>query len=355
VALEQIVALAGVAALVAYALLGGADFGGGVWNLLARGPRASEQIQVIARAMGPVWEANHVWLIFLIVLLFTCFPLAFAALSVAFFIPFHLVLVGIVLRGAAFVFRAHGATAVRPDPRWTRVFGAASSFTPFLLGMCLGALSNGRVRIRQGLVHSDPWSPWLSPFCWAIGALSLAICVYLAAVYLTLESEGEVREDFRRRSLLAGGVMAALALLALVVARLDAPRFWTRLTSPGTLPLLIGGGLLAGFSAWAVYGRQYRLARIAAAGQVTAIVLGWALAQQPYLVYPDLTLGTAAAPAATMQFFLWSLVPGLLLILPSLALLFAVFKGANPMAGGNGRGNGTGEAPASGEATLTRE
>ena len=151
--LAEIVGAVALAVLVAYAVLAGADFGGGVWDLMARGPRAADQRAAIASAMGPVWEANHVWLIFLIVLLFTCFPAAFAVLSVAFFVPFHLVLLGVVLRGAAFVFRAHGHAVAGGGPgavsaglSWGHVFGGASTITPFLLGACLGAVSNGHVR-----------------------------------------------------------------------------------------------------------------------------------------------------------------------------------------------------------------
>ena len=155
-------------------------------------------------------EANHVWLIFVIVLLFTAFPAAYAILSVALFVPFHLVLGGIVLRGAAFVFRAHGAVAVGAPQAWGSVFGAASAFTPFLLGACLGAISTGRIRLIDGQVATDPFSPWLAPFALACGALALALCAYLAAVYLTLETDGALRMDFQRRALaswfLAGGI-----------------------------------------------------------------------------------------------------------------------------------------------------
>ena len=144
ITLELFFALVMLAALVAYALLGCADFGGGVWDLLSSGPRAADQRRHIAQAIGPVWEANHVWLIFLIVVLFTCFPAAYAAASVALFWPFHLILVGIVLRGASFVFRAYGSSAAAAQRTWSRIFGIASAITPLLLGACLGAISNGR-------------------------------------------------------------------------------------------------------------------------------------------------------------------------------------------------------------------
>ncbi|MFN3653051.1 MAG: cytochrome d ubiquinol oxidase subunit II [Armatimonadota bacterium] len=336
--LELWIASVALAALIAYALLGGADFGGGIWNLLAGGPRKEEQRQAVAHAMGPVWEANHVWLIFLIVLHFVCFPPAFAAVSVALFVPFHLALIGIVLRGSAFVFRAHGAEALRTGGPssvhplasarlWGRIFGVASTITPFLLGMCLGAVSNGRLEVREGVVVSGYWEPWLTPFCWSLGALSLAICAYVAAVYLTLETEGETQEDFRRRALWAAAVMAALAALTALVARWDAPRFWEALAQPRVAPIQALAVVLAALSAWAVYRRRYRLGRFAAAGQVALVVIGWGAAQYPYLVYPAYTLQETAAPDATLSFVLWTLVPGGLLLIPSLALLFYVFKG----------------------------
>ncbi len=324
---EVMIALVGAAALIAYAVLGGADFGAGVWDLLARGPRAEAQRKAIAKAMGPVWEANHVWLIFLIVLLFSCFPPAFAALSVALFVPFHLALLGIVLRGAAFVFRSYGDERSEATRLWTRVFGIASTITPVLLGMCLGAVAAGRIRLEGGQVVSDPWTPWLGAFSWCLGALSLAICAYVTAVYLTLETDGETREDFRKKSLNAGGVLVVLALVTLAAARFDAPVFFARITAPEAAPVLLGAGGLASLSAWAVWKRRYALARTATIVQVSLVVLGWAVAQQPYLVYPHFTLAQAASPAPTLRFVLWSLIPGVLLLAPSLALLFVVFKG----------------------------
>jgi cytochrome d ubiquinol oxidase subunit II len=328
--LPEVVGGVCLAALVAYAVLAGADFGGGVWDLLARGPRAAEQRAAIAAAMGPVWEANHVWLIFLIVLLFTCFPAAFAALSVAFFAPFHLVLVGIVLRGAAFVFRAHGHGAAGAPLSWGHVFGGASVITPFLLGACLGAVSNGHIRVRAGLVAPEAGLAWLDPFSLATGALALALCAYLAAVYLILETDGALREDFRRRALGAWLVAGVLAVGTLLLAYVEAPRLWEGLTSARAAPAVAAGVLLAPASALATWRRRFHRARLLAIGQVVLLLVGWALAQWPYVIYPDVTLAGAAAPPATLGFVLWTLLPGLGLLLPSLWLLFAVFKGRNP-------------------------
>jgi len=324
------VALVGLLALLAYAVLAGADFGGGVWDLLARGPRAAAQRRAIGVAMGPVWEANHVWLIFLIVLLFTAYPAAFAALNVALFWPFHLVLVGITLRGAAFVFRAHGHAASGTPLDWGRVFGAASVVTPVLLGASLGAVSSGAVRVQAGRVEPGAEWAWLAPFPLAVGLLALAVCAYLAAVYLTLETAGALREDFRRRGLWTWLVGGVLSIGTLLLARTEAPRLWGALTSWPAGLVVVAGVLLAPASAAALWRRRFVWARLFAAGQVVLLLVGWALAQWPYVVYPDLTLAASAAPSATLRLLLIVTAIGMAVLVPSLALLFAVFKGRNP-------------------------
>ena len=329
---ETVIALVLMLALTVYMLLGGADFGGGVWDLLARGPRAEAQRQAIARAMGPVWEANHVWLIFAVVLLFTAFPVAFSALSVALFVPLHLVLAGIVLRGAAFVFRAPAATAVGPQRAWASVFGAASTITPFLLGTALAAVSSGGIRLRDGTVTVDPLYAWFSPFSLLVGSLAVALVAYLAAIYLAVETEGELREDFRRRALAAGAAVAVLAAVLLPLAPRAAPHLWELLSERGR-ELVLAGAALAVLSMWAVWRRYLALARLAAAAEVAVLLWGWGLGQWPYLIYPDVTVFNAAAPDSTLLFMLRAIPVGLLILIPSLWLLFAVFKGDNPAAG----------------------
>src|SRR4051812_36060593 len=170
--LEDLVAAAGLVGVILYGVLGGADFGGGIWDLFAAGPRRDEQRMAIAHAMGPVWEPNHVWLIFVIVLLFTAFPAAFAALSIGLFGVFHVVLIGIILRGAAFVFR--GPQGIHQgEGHWGTVFGATSVITPVLLGMAVGAISSGKLRVLNGQVHFQGGTPWLAPVSLVIGALAL--------------------------------------------------------------------------------------------------------------------------------------------------------------------------------------
>ena len=322
-----------------YALLGGADFGGGVWDLLARGPRSGEQRAVIAQAIGPIWEANHVWLIFVIVLVFTVFPPVFAALSIALYVPLSLALLGIVFRGAAFIFRTPARNVAIGAGAWDRVFAVASTATPVLFGMAAGAVASGQIRLDDGVVVSGLWRTWLAPFPFAVGLLALATCAYLAAVYLTLETTGELQEDFRRRAIGAGAAFALLAAVVLLLARSGAPWIWHGLTSRAALfaiPLGIGFALLSG---WAVHRRRYRLARAAAIVEVALLLTGWALAQFPYLVVPDLTFENAAASPAMMRAALVVFGIGALFLLPSLWFLYKVFKAELPGAVDAGRGS----------------
>ena len=311
-------------ALIAYAVLAGADFGGGIWDAFARGPRRDAQRDAIAHAMGPVWEANHVWLIFVVVLLFTCFPAAYAALSEGLFLPFHLVLLGIILRGAAFVFRAYSPMA--GARRWGAVFGAASVITPVLLGMCLGAVSAGGLRVIGGRVVAEGGAPWLRPLPLATGGFALAVCAYLAAVYLAIETDGALREDFRRRALAAGTAVVAMSALMLPLLYVQAPHLWHGLLGIRAAPVLAAGVAAALLSGWSLWRRRPRLARASAIVQTACLLAGWGIAQHPYLIYPDVTVHAAAAPESTLRFVLWSTPFGMALLLPSLWWLFRVFK-----------------------------
>jgi cytochrome d ubiquinol oxidase subunit II len=324
--------LAGVifAALAAYAVLAGADFGAGIWDLVSRGPRAGAQRSKIAEAMGPVWEANHVWLIFFIVLLFTCFPPAFAAASVALFWPLHLVLIGIVLRGSSFVFRAYGSPGRAVQAIWGHVFGAASALSPVLLGMCLGTVSTGGIRVAAGQVSASSQTAWLAPFPLIVGLLALSLCAYLAAVYLVMESDGALREDFRRRALAAWLVAGVASVATLGVTSSEAPHLWHALTSPPAIWLMVFGALLAPASLAALWCGYFQSARVLGAAQVITLLSGWGAAQWPYVIYPDLTIYQSAAPRSTLAFTAGTLPVGLALLLPALWFLFSVFKGRNP-------------------------
>jgi cytochrome d ubiquinol oxidase subunit II len=319
-----------VLALNAYVLLAGADFGGGVWDLLASGPRRDRQRELIGHAIGPVWEANHVWLILVVVLLFTCFPPVFARLSITLHIPLTLVVVGIVLRGSAFAFRSLGGDR-RTTLQWGRLFSSASVVTPLLLGVALGAVAAGRVAPpeRQSFL-ADFVRPWLTPFAISVGVFSLTLFAFLAAVYLTVEADDvELREDFRWRALSSGGVVFLAAMATLVLARREAPLVWQGLVlAPRALVIHLLTAVAAVTALGCLYRRRYFRARLAAGVQVSLIVWGWALAQYPYLIPRDLDLRNAAAPLITLQLTSGALGLGALVLLPSLRYLFRTFKRA---------------------------
>lgn len=328
-------------ALNAYALLAGADFGGGVWDLFAGGARKERQRELIADAIGPVWEANHVWLILALVLLFTCFPPAFARVGTLLHIPLSLVLIGIVLRGSAFTFWRYGGGR-HGDPaqrRWGMVFAVASLITPLLLGTTVGAIASGALpngeAVKGGPFSETYVAPWLNPFALSVGVFALVAFAFLAAVYLTLEAGqedgGELQEDFRRRALAAGAALFVVAASALVLSRGRAPGVRDALIfASWAVPLHVLTGAAALTALAALWYRRWRLARVAAALQVSLILWGWALSQQPYILPPDLTIAGAAAPPATLRLALAALALGAAVLFPSLYYLFRVFKGGNP-------------------------
>jgi cytochrome d ubiquinol oxidase subunit II len=339
--LPTIVAGIMLISLNAYVLLGGADFGGGVWDLLATGSpaRRAAQRELVAHALGPIWEANHVWLVLVVVLLFTAFPPVFSGLAIMLHIPLSLMLIGIVLRGSAFTFRTYGSEHDAAQRRWGRTFAIASVATPVLLGICIGAIASDAVgRSLGALSHPSVArqdftalfvAPWLTPFTIGAGLLTLALFAFLAAVYLTVEAPDDaLREEFRSRALATAVVVFVLAFALLALAPAGAPRMHTGLiASPWAIPFQIATAIAAVAALWALWTRRFRLARIAAAAQVTLILWGWAVAQYPFLVPPPLTIRGAAAPERTLELLLWALALGAAVLFPSLAYLFRIFKG----------------------------
>jgi cytochrome d ubiquinol oxidase subunit II len=310
---EVLVAFVALLAVALYAIFGGADFGGGVWDVLASGPRRSQQQDAIGHAIGPVWETNHVWLIFLIVILFTCFPPAFADISIGLYVPLTFVLVGIILRGAAYAFRSQGDNATGLSQVWGHVFGIASVISPFFFGAAVGGLTVGGYA-------------WRSPFALATGALAVALCAQIAAVFLTLETQGPLRADFRIRAMIATIVLAAVGAVALGVARTTAPAVFSALARAQSIPG-IATAMALGFAVlFAMLAKRFALARFAVALEAIAILAGWYASQAPYLIPGVLTFSDAAAPPETLHAFLWLTAGGAVLLVPSLWLLFRVFK-----------------------------
>ncbi len=327
--LEFLIAVTTLLSLILYALLGGADFGGGVWDLLASGPRAARQREKIADAIAPIWEANHVWLILMIVLLFTAWPKAFAAMMTALHIPVTIMLIGIVLRGTAFVFRKYDSRQDKIQRRWSQLFGISSLFTPLIQGMILGALATGQIRWENGIVTTGFLAGWLTPFSIGCGAFALGLFAFLAATYLTVDAadDSSLQEDFRIRALITGAALFPLALAVFFTSKHGAFKMYEGLTNWWAPMLLAWTSVSAVASFVGLWLRRYRLARAAAIIQVTSILVGWCVAQYPHLIYPDLTITNSAAPYVTLRLLTIALGLGAVVLLPSLAYLFYVFKG----------------------------
>jgi cytochrome bd ubiquinol oxidase subunit II len=324
--LEHAAAAVLLLGLIMYATFGGADFGGGIWNTLASGPRKEAQRHSLFLAIGPVWETNHVWLIFVVVVLFMIFPSAFAALFIALLIPLVLALVGINFRGAAFAFRHFGEQSGRRAPLLARTFGLASLLTPLFMGMAVTAPAAGGIRLRDGEVVSGVWS-WMTPFTFLGGLTGLAICAYLAPIYMTVRTQGELREDFRWRGMVAALLLGVLTTLMIPLAAFTAPLFFERLVTARTLlvvALAVACGLATLLLLWR---RRFLAAQITAGGTVAATLAGYAAALYPDLIIGQLSLSAAAAPRPTLLVFFAVLPIGVAILLPALVLLYWTFRG----------------------------
>jgi cytochrome bd ubiquinol oxidase subunit II len=313
--------------LVAYALMGGADLGAGVWSVLASGPRREQQRQRVIEAIAPIWEANHVWLIFIIVVMFSAFSRAFAAISIALHVPIALSLLGIVLRGAAYAFYSYGIQTERTRTRWATVFAWSSSVTPVFLGMIIGALGSGEIRWANGVVSTGFTAGWTTPFALSVGLFALALFAALSAVYLAADSSGELAEDFKKRALVSEVLAGALALVVFWRAAVDAPALFRNLTgSRWTWPIQIGTAAAALATLVLLWRRRFGFARFTAALQVGLVVIGWGLAMDHHFVLPDLSLPLASANPAVFPALVAALGAGALLLGPALYYLYRIFK-----------------------------
>jgi len=322
VSLPEVVAALLFTGVLAYALFGGADFGSGLWDLTAGSAEKGAALRtLIDRVIGPVWEANHVWLIYVLVYLWTGFPAAFAAIMEALFIPFGLAGLGIVARGSAFAFRKFAPT-VATARLFGTLFAVSSIVTPFLFGSIAGAIASGRVPLAGS---ADPWTSWTGPTSLVGGALAVSTCAFLAATFLTAEAanrgDRELADACRRRALYSGGVAGAVALAGIVPLEQDAPTLFEGLTGRA-LPLVAASAAAGAVALVALWRRRYTPARAAAVTAVAAVVAGWGTAQYPWLLTDAVTLDDAAGSRAT----LWALVvvfgAAAAIVLPALGYLF---------------------------------
>ena len=332
IGLPEVIAGLIVLALNAYALLGGADFGGGLWDLLANGPRKDEQRTLIAESIAPIWEANHVWLIIVVVMLFTGFPAAFSTLGIVLHIPLSLVLIGIILRGSAFVFRSYGSRTKARRKTWGLAFSVASTVAPLLLGAVIGAIASDAVGDASRRIGSASFTdvfvaPWTSPFAVVVGLFALSLFAFLAAVYATVAArDPSLQDDFRMRAMVSGVVVFALAGLSLLLSTKSADRVASGvLGAMWSVPLHVLTGVAAIVALGALWTRRFRIARVAAALQVSCILWGWAFAQFPYVIPTSLTIRDAAAPRTTLDLLLLGLIVGSVVLIPSLVYLYRTF------------------------------
>jgi cytochrome d ubiquinol oxidase subunit II len=331
--------------LVLYTVLGGADFGAGMWQMLAGPGELGERIRDHAHdSMAPVWEANHVWLVFVLVVVWTAYPVAFGSIASTLCIPLFIAGIGIVLRGATYALRS-GTTTGREVRTIDTMFAVASLLTPFALGAVVGGIAS--LRVPVGNAAGNLVTSWLNPTGILIGVVAVATSAYLSAVYLAADAvrlgDASLETAFRIRALAAGVLAGAVALAGLAVLHSDAPRLYHGLLHGGGLVALIVSVFAGVATLGLVWGRRYEPARYTAALAVAAIVAGWALAQRPLLLR-DLTIKQAAAPHDVLVLVVVVVLAGAAILLPSLVLLFRLVLGGRLGYGGEAAGSASADA-----------
>ena len=313
-----------ISGLFAYVLSAGADFGAGIWTLLAGGPRREAHRKLISDTIGPLWEANHVWLIFVLVILFTAFPVAFELIMTWLAAPFFVLLLAIVLRGAAFVFDHYDPSPEPMDSFWRLIFGIASIAAPFCLGSIVGAIVSGRIGATYGFIGS-----WLAPFPACVGLLTVVLFAHLAAVYLVREASApagadvQLMRELRLRAFLTSATLGAIAIGTAWLAQSSAPH-----VARAAVPLIVLGAVVAAFRVGSLLKGKAGLARLLAGAEVPLIFAGWIQAQYPYAIFRVLTFDQAAAPRSTQVALIWTVATGTTIIVPGFLLLFRMFDRA---------------------------
>ena len=322
---DELVAVVLFVGVTAYAVFGGADFGAGFWDLIAGGAeRGKRPRALIDHSIGPVWEANHVWLIFCLVVLWTAFSEAFASITLTLFVPLTLAAFGIVGRGASFAFRK-----VLFKTSQQRVFGAIFAFSSILVPYCMGAIAGAIAsgRVPAGGEAGDPVDSWINPTSILGGVLAVCTCAYLASVYLIWDARrldhGPMVEYFRRRAVFAAVVAGAVAFVGIFVLNADAEYVFDGLTSRA-LPLVILSAVCGLGSLFLLLRGGHRFARLLAIGAVASVIWAWGVAQWDYILPETLTVSDAAAPSATLWTVLIMFGVAAVLIIPSIGLLYSL-------------------------------
>jgi len=312
-----------VLGLTAYGVLGGADFGAGFWDLTAGGDRRGGRVRgLVQRSMSPVWEANHVWLIFVLVIAWTAFPVAFGAIFTTLAVPLFLAALGIILRGTAFALRGQAGT-IREARALGATFALSSVLLPFCFGTVLGGIASGRVPAQNPAADVDAW---LNPTSIAIGVLAVMTGAYLAAVFLAGDARRaelpDLERAFRARALGAGVVTGAAAMVTLLIVRSDARPLFDGLVSGSGLAAVVVSALAGIVTLALVWSGRFEIARGTAAVTVAAVIAGWVLANEPDLLPGQLTIDEAAAADATLTALVVSIGLGLVILVPSLYYLY---------------------------------
>jgi len=320
--LPVLVAAALFAGVVAYGLFGGADFGSGFFDLTAgTSARGAELRTLVDHSIGPVWEANHVWLIYVLVTWWTAFPATFAAATETLFVPFLLALLGIVLRGAAFAFRKYSGTLAQAR-LFGAVFAASSLIAPFFFGTVAGAIASGRVPADG---DGDLWASWLTPTSLFGGVIAVGTCSFLAGVFLTADAERSghpvLVSSLRRRTLAVGLLTGVVVFAALVPISRDATTLSDGLTGRA-LPLIVVSGMAGAATLVLVARRRFVPARITAVVAVATVLLGWGIGQYPWILVDAVTIEAGAGADQTLVALLVAVGLAVVLVLPALAYLF---------------------------------
>lgn len=324
--LSDVVAALLFLGVVAYAIFGGADFGSGVWDLTAGDAKQGAHVRAqIDRSIGPVWEANHVWLIYVLVFLWTGFPTAFAAIMNTLFVPWLLVGLGIVLRGGAFAFRKFAST-LREAQIHGAMFAVSSLITPFFLGMIAGAIASGRVPLEGG----DVWTSWTGPTSWVGGVLAVLTCTFLAGTFLAADAERSgntmLADEIGQKSFTVGLVTGAAAIAAAITLELDAPSLASGLHGRG-LPLIIISAVAGAFSVWRSRQGNWARARVGAVIAVAAIVVGWGVGQYPDILVDHATIDEVVGARTTQWGLLIVFALAGVTAVPALAWLYLLVNG----------------------------
>lgn len=320
--LEIAVAAALFVGVIAYAVLGGADFGSGFFDLTAGGSRRGAEVRtLIDRSIGPVWEANHVWLIYVLVTWWTAFPASFAAAMTTVVVPLALALLGIVLRGASFAFRKYSETLGQAR-LFGVIFACSSVLAPFCFGTVAGALASGRVPAGG---HGGLWTSWLNPTSLFGGVIAVGTCAFLAGVFLTADAarggQSRLAERLRIRSLVVGAVTGAVVFAALIPLTVDSPTLSDGLTGRAA-PLIVLSALGGAATLILLLRRRYGLARLTAVLAVSSVVSGWGLGQYPWVLADHMTIDEAAGARATLQGLLVAVGIAAVVVGPALLYLF---------------------------------